>query len=61
MKDKASQEAAQFADQKDDPTASVYALEYLRNHHEVAQESVPWHVHDLDKMKAGPGMDRGVR
>ncbi len=48
LKDKASVEAAYFADQKDDPTASTFALEYLRKHHEIAQESVPWHVHDLD-------------
>ena len=48
MKDKAAIEAAYFADQKDDPTASTYALEFLRKHHEIAQESVPWHVHDLD-------------
>jgi tetratricopeptide (TPR) repeat protein len=49
LKDKAAVEAAYFADQKDDPTASTYALEYLRKHHEIAQESVPWHVHDLDR------------
>jgi tetratricopeptide (TPR) repeat protein len=49
LKDKASVEAAYFADQKDDPTASTYALEYLRRHREIAQESVPWHVHDLDR------------
>jgi tetratricopeptide (TPR) repeat protein/nitrate/TMAO reductase-like tetraheme cytochrome c subunit len=48
LKDKAAEQAAYFADQKDDPTASTYALEYLRKHHEIAQESVPWHVHDLD-------------
>ena len=48
LKDKASVEAAYFADQKDDPTASTFALQYLRRHHEIAQESVPWHVHDLD-------------
>ena len=48
MKPKATVEAAYFADEKDDPTASTYALEYLRKHHEIAQESVPWHVHDLD-------------
>ena len=48
MKAKATVEAAYFADEKDDPTASTYALEYLRKHHEIAQESVPWHVHDLD-------------
>jgi tetratricopeptide (TPR) repeat protein len=45
MTDKASHEAAMFADQKDDPTASTYALEYLRRHTEVANETVPWHVH----------------
>jgi tetratricopeptide (TPR) repeat protein len=60
MKEKASGEAAYFADQKDDPTASVYALEYLRNHHELAQESVPWHVHDMDKMSVAPGGAKGV-
>jgi tetratricopeptide (TPR) repeat protein len=48
IKDKAAVEAAYFADEKDDPTASTYALEYLRKDHEIAQESVPWHVHDLD-------------
>lgn len=47
-KDKARAESAYFADQKDDPGASVYALEYLRKHGEVARESIPWHVHDLD-------------
>ena len=48
LKDKARAEAATFADQKDDPTASTYALEYLRNHTEVANESVVWHAHELD-------------
>jgi tetratricopeptide (TPR) repeat protein len=48
IKDKAAIEAAYFADEKDDPTASTYALEYLRKNPEIAQESVPWHVHDLD-------------
>ncbi len=47
-KDKAREQAAFFADQKDDPTASTFALEYLRKHHEIAQESIPWHVHNLD-------------
>jgi tetratricopeptide (TPR) repeat protein len=49
LKEKAAQQAAYFVDQKDDPTASTYALAYLRKHLEVAQESVPWHVHDLDR------------
>ncbi len=47
-KAKAQVEAAYFADEKDDPTAGVYALEYLRGHREDANESVVWHVHDLD-------------
>ena len=48
MRDKATREAAIFADQKDDPTANTYALEFLRNHTELANESVPWHTHELD-------------
>jgi len=46
-KAKAALESARFADQKDDPTASSYALEFLRKHPEVASESVVWHTHDL--------------
>jgi tetratricopeptide (TPR) repeat protein len=49
MLDRSKQEAAAFADQKDDPTASAVALEFLRKHSEIAQESVPWHVHDVDR------------
>jgi tetratricopeptide (TPR) repeat protein len=49
MVDRSKPEAAAFADQKDDPGASTVALEFLRKHHEIAQESVPWHVHDLDR------------
>ena len=46
-KQKAAIESAKFADQKDDPGASTYALEYLSKHPEVAGESVVWHTHDL--------------
>jgi tetratricopeptide (TPR) repeat protein len=46
-KAKAAIESAKFADQKDDPTASEYALIFLRKHPEVAAESVVWHTHDL--------------
>ncbi|MGD0737081.1 MAG: tetratricopeptide repeat protein [Terracidiphilus sp.] len=46
-KTKAAIESAKFADQKDDPTASEYALIFLRKHPEVAGESVVWHTHDL--------------
>jgi tetratricopeptide (TPR) repeat protein len=46
-KEKSAIESAKYADQKDDPPASVYALEFLGKHPEVAAESVVWHVHDL--------------
>jgi tetratricopeptide (TPR) repeat protein len=47
QKEKAAIESAKFGDQKDDPTASTYALEFLSKHPEVASESVVWHTHDL--------------
>ena len=47
LKDQSAIESAKYADQKDDPPASVYALEFLGKHPEVAAESVPWHTHDL--------------
>jgi tetratricopeptide (TPR) repeat protein len=46
-KEKSAIESAKYADQKDDPPAGVYALEFLSKHHEVAAESVVWHIHDL--------------
>lgn len=54
MKDKAAREAATFADQKDDPTANTYALDFLRSHTELANESVPWHTHELQMTPASP-------
>jgi Tfp pilus assembly protein PilF len=45
MKKQAARESEAFADQKDDPTASTYALEFLRKHPEITSESVPWHTH----------------
>jgi tetratricopeptide (TPR) repeat protein len=51
-KDKAAREAATFADQKDDPVATTYALEFLRKHPELANESVAWHTHDLEMLPA---------
>jgi tetratricopeptide (TPR) repeat protein len=60
MKDKAAREAAAFADQKDDPTAGTYALEYLRKHPEITSESVPWHIHsNLETSHAGRGEGSG--
>ena len=56
MKEQAARESAAFADQKDDPTASTYALEFLRKHPEITSESVPWHTHsDLTAQPAAGG------
>jgi tetratricopeptide (TPR) repeat protein len=52
MKDKAAEEAKAFAEQKDDPGANMYALDYLKQHAEIANESVPWHLHELSKPAA---------
>src|ERR1700744_2389303 len=51
-KDKAAREAAAFADQKDDPLATTYALEFLRKHPDLANESVTWHTHELEVLPA---------
>jgi Tfp pilus assembly protein PilF len=56
MKEQAARESAAFADQKDDPTASTYALEFLRKHPEITSESVPWHTHrDIEQRSVAGG------
>jgi len=60
MKDAAAREAATFADQKDDPTANTYALDYLRTHPEITSESVPWHVHRQSAIDAEPAAGGGA-
>ena len=45
LKDKAAEQSARFADEKDDPMANTATLEFLRAHPEVSSESVPWHLH----------------
>jgi tetratricopeptide (TPR) repeat protein len=58
MKDKAAREAASFSDQKDDPTATTYALEFLRKHPDVTAESVAWHIH---KQSAVDNLETSVK
>jgi tetratricopeptide (TPR) repeat protein len=45
LKEKEAIEAARFTDQKDDPAASAYAFDYLRQHPEISEENTPWHTH----------------
>jgi tetratricopeptide (TPR) repeat protein/thiol-disulfide isomerase/thioredoxin len=61
MKDAATRESAAFADQKDDPTASTYALEFLRKHPEITSESVPWHKHSDLTAESLDGGGTGAR
>jgi tetratricopeptide (TPR) repeat protein len=44
-KQKAQEEADYFKDEKDDPLSNTAALEFLRNHPDVSNESIPFHVH----------------
>ena len=59
MKPEAAIESARFADQKDDPTANTYALEFLRNHDEIAAESFPWHVHSDIDLGTSASLEKG--
>jgi hypothetical protein len=45
LKEKASEQAAMFATKQIDPGAPTYSLDFLRNHPEISNESVPWHMH----------------
>jgi tetratricopeptide (TPR) repeat protein len=45
MKKQAAEQQAMFVDKKFDPASPVYALEFLRQHPEVTEESIPWHMH----------------
>ncbi len=51
--DKASEQAALFADKKADPNAPTYSLDFLREHPELSTESVPWHMHKEPALDAG--------
>jgi Flp pilus assembly protein TadD len=46
LKEKAAEQAAFFADRKDDPAAATVGQDYLRKHKEFSSESVPFHVHN---------------
>jgi Tfp pilus assembly protein PilF len=49
MNDDSRREAKIFADQKDDPAAAHLASEFLRKNPQMSNESVFWHIHDLNK------------
>ena len=47
--DDAKREGKIFADLKDDPGALSLANQFLRKHPEMSNESVYWHVHELNR------------
>ena len=50
IEDKATAQAAFFANKKADPGAPTLSLDFLLKHPEIQTESVPWHVHvDLEQ------------
>lgn len=54
MTDKAAEQQAMFIDKKVDPGAPTYSLSFLRDHPEIANESIPWHLHtDLPNEQGG--------
>lgn len=55
MNEDARREAKIFADQKDDPAVTHIAAEFLRKNPQMSNESVFWHVHDLNKGKEEKG------
>lgn len=57
-RDKAADEQAMFVDKKVDPGAPTYSLNFLRVHPEIANESIPWHMHS-DLSGASGGVDHG--
>jgi tetratricopeptide (TPR) repeat protein len=56
MKQQATLEAAQYAMKRIDPGAPTYSLDYLRQHPEISNESVPWHIHAETMPSVGVGV-----
>jgi tetratricopeptide (TPR) repeat protein len=51
----AAEQQAMFVDKKVDPGAPTYSLDFLRDHPEIANESIPWHMHsDLPQAAGDP-------
>jgi Flp pilus assembly protein TadD len=57
LKDKEAEQAAYYADRKEDRAAEDFAHQFLRSNPYVSTESVPWHVHVERPMLAAGGGD----
>ncbi len=54
MEQKAAEQQAQFINKKFDPGAPTYSFDFLRQHPEIAIESIPQHVHSDLPYEAKP-------
>ncbi len=57
-REEALEQQEMFVDKKVDPAAPTYSLNYLRDHPEISNESIPWHIHS-GLMSADGGMHNG--
>lgn len=57
-REEAQDQQDMFVDEKVDPGAPTYSLNYLREHPEVSVESIPWHIHS-NVVSADGGMQNG--
>lgn len=48
MKKQAQEQQAMFVDKKFDPNSPVLALDWFRQHPELSDENIPWHLHSSD-------------
>jgi tetratricopeptide (TPR) repeat protein len=58
MPEKAADQQAMFVDKKVDPGAPTYSLNFLRQHPEISNESIPWHMHS-DLLTGEGGTEHG--
>ena len=58
MPEKAADQQAMFVDKKVDPGAPAYSLNFLREHPEISNESIPWHMH-TDLLAGDGGTEHG--
>jgi Tfp pilus assembly protein PilF len=61
MKKQAAEQQAMFVDKKFDPGSPVYALDFLRQHPELSEENIPWHMHTNLEQQPSQATTSGAR
>ena len=60
IKEKADEEGAKYAEQRDDPTVGAIAQEFWRGYPAVGDEVIPYHVHGVSITKQHPSTIGGT-